>query len=102
MTSVAGQKTLPNGAENRLLAQLAGADLARLESALVPVEMNQGKVLYEVGAQIRDVYFIDQGMISVVYTMDDGTTIELATIGIEGLAGLPVILGADHSTYRHF
>ena len=102
MRNVPRPGLIRSAGKNRLLAQLAKADLERIGAALVPVELHRGYVLYEAGAPIHDVYFIDQGMISVVYTMDDGSTIEVATIGNEGLAGLPVILGADRATHRYF
>jgi CRP-like cAMP-binding protein len=68
---------------------------------LTPVELEQGTVIYHPGQQVLHVLFVDQGMISVVSTMEDGATIEIATIGNEGMAGLGVLLGSETTRYRH-
>lgn len=73
----------------------------RLRRHLQPTELSQGQVLYEAGVPIDEVYFLDQGMISVVSFMENGASIEVGTIGNEGLAGLPVILGVNSVPYRH-
>lgn len=87
--------------QNRLLARLAPKELARLDSVLQPTELEQGQVLYDPGTPLEHVYFVEQGMISVVSTMEDGDTIEVATIGNEGLAGLAAVLGANRVSHRH-
>jgi CRP-like cAMP-binding protein len=50
---------------------------------------------------VEHVYFIDQGMISVVSIMRNGAVIEVGTIGSEGMAGLAVVLGVEAMPYRH-
>lgn len=90
-----------NSTENRLLALLPGENPDRMLSALVPVELEQGQVLYEAATRVDHVYFVDRGMISVVGVMENGASIEVATIGHEGMAGLPVILGVDRVPHRY-
>jgi CRP-like cAMP-binding protein len=87
--------------QNRLLALLPAENLERMRAALTPVEFSQGQVLYEAGSKLEYVYFVDSGMISVVGIMEDGASIELATIGFEGMAGLPVVLGVDRVPHRY-
>jgi CRP-like cAMP-binding protein len=50
---------------------------------------------------VEHVYFMDQGMISVVSNMRNGDSIEVGTIGTEGMAGMSVLLGVDAVPYRH-
>jgi CRP-like cAMP-binding protein len=73
----------------------------RCQRFLQPVEMLRGQILYEAGVPFEYVYFIDQGMISVVSIMQNGASIEVGTIGNEGMAGLALILGVDAVPYRH-
>jgi CRP-like cAMP-binding protein len=91
----------PRPLENQILALLPAEEYQRLRSSLVPVDLPQGQILYEAGATFEHVYFIDRGMISVVSIMEDGSSIEVGTIGNEGLGGLSVILGVNQLPYRH-
>jgi CRP-like cAMP-binding protein len=87
--------------QNQLLRCLPAADQERVRSLLQPVELEQYAVVYEAGQPLESVLFVDQGMISVVSNMENGATIEVATIGNEGLAGLGAILGTETTPYRH-
>lgn len=58
------------------------------------------QVLYEAGAAIDHLYFIEQGVASVLTSMANGTTIEVGMIGIEGVAGLPALLGEEISAQQ--
>jgi CRP-like cAMP-binding protein len=89
----------PHG--NLILAYLPPEEMERLRPRLQPVDLPQGHVLYEANMPVDQVYFVDQGMISVVSIMKNGATIEVGTIGIEGLAGLSVMLGVETVPYRH-
>jgi len=87
--------------ENLILASLSPEEHARFEGKLQPVDLPQGQIMYEASVPIDDVYFIDQGMISVVSVMRNGDTIEVGTIGNEGMIGKWIMLGADSVPYRH-
>jgi CRP-like cAMP-binding protein len=39
-------------------------------------------------------YFMEEGLASVVLTLAGGATVEVGIIGIDGVVGLPIILGA--------
>ncbi len=86
---------------NLILATLTPEEQARFQSKLQPVELEQGKIIYEASVPIDHVYFIDQGMISVVSVMRNGDSIEVGTIGNEGMIGKWIMLGADSVPYRH-
>ena len=91
----------PRPAENQILRALPAAEHDRLRPLLAPVELEQGAVIYHPGQPVQHLLFVDQGMISVVSTMEDGAIIEIATIGNEGLAGSGVLLGVETTRYRH-
>ena len=86
--------------ENHLLAALPTEErehlLPHMERILLPL----GDVIYEADEPIRYVYFPTSGVVSVLCTADDGASIEAATVGMEGMAGIPVFLGVDVSPNR--
>jgi CRP-like cAMP-binding protein len=91
----------PRPAENLILGYLPQEESLRLQPHLQAVELLQGQVLYEAKMPVDYVYFVDQGMISVVSIMQNGSIIEVGTIGTEGMAGLSVVLGVEATPYRH-
>jgi CRP-like cAMP-binding protein len=91
----------PRAGANRLLACLSEPDWERIAPRLTRVDMERKQLVYEPGAPIDYAYFPEQGLISVVTTMHDGSTIEVATIGCEGMSGLPIVFGIDQSPHRH-
>jgi CRP-like cAMP-binding protein len=88
-------------ARNGLLAVLPPSEFERILPRLVPVELERRQVLYEPGTTFRYAYFPEQGLISVVSSMHDGSTIEVGTIGCEGMSGLPLVCGVETSPHRH-
>jgi CRP-like cAMP-binding protein len=101
IVSMSDPVATPRPAENQILRGLPAAEQDRLRPLLTPVELEQGAVIYQPGQPVPYVLFVDEGMISVVSTMEDGATIEIATIGNEGMAGLGVLLGVESTHYRH-
>jgi CRP-like cAMP-binding protein len=82
---------------NRLLRALSPDDLDPLRARLETVPLPQKQTLSSPGTSIDHVYFPQEGMVSLVQPLEDGTTIEVGMIGNEGLVGTPVLLGADSS-----
>jgi CRP-like cAMP-binding protein len=70
-------------------------ELDRLVPQLEHVPLERRMVAYDPLRPITHVYFVETGVISIVSIMRDRTAIETATIGCEGVIGLPVYLGVD-------
>src|SRR5439155_16884747 len=85
---------------NRLLVAIPQEDLERFFSDLHRVSLSLRQVLHEVGAPLEDVYFIEQGVASVLTNMADGSTIEVGMIGMEGMVGMPALLGGKTSVQK--
>ena len=83
---------------NRILLALPRATLQRLSPHLEPVALQQGHVIYHPDSRIEKVYFVNRGLVSLVRTMRDGRTVEIGTVGIEGVTGLAALFGIDNST----
>jgi CRP-like cAMP-binding protein len=87
---------------NAVLARLSPEHLENLRPHLRPVELEVKQVIYQPHQAIQDAYFVETGMISVVSIMEDGRSIEVGTIGREGVAGAVVLLGAKTVPYQYF
>lgn len=79
---------------NRLLAELAPDDFARIASFLEPMAMRTGTTLHEPNARIQHVYFPTSGAVSMIVVTPDGA-IEAGSVGNEGFAGIAALLHAD-------
>ena len=77
----------PAAPGNRLLARLPEADYLRLLPLLKPVKLALNQVLYQARGPIDYAYFPTGAVLSALTVMQDGSAIEVATIGNEGLAG---------------
>jgi CRP-like cAMP-binding protein len=87
-------------AANRLLARLPTAEQERLLPHLQPVDLEFKQVLYQAQGPIDFAYFPTRGVVSALTVMEDGSAIEMANIGNEGMAGLPVLLESEFSPYK--
>jgi len=92
-----GTAATPEDARNRLLLAMPAEERARLLPRLEPFMLEPMQVLAEPDAPIAHVYFPEGGVISLLRRMADGSLIESGTVGLEGMAGLPVFLDVDWS-----
>lgn len=83
--------------ENRVLALLPKSEreriLARCERVVAEAKVN----IFRANAAIGHVYFPLSGMASMVLTSHSGATVEVGTVGNDGMVGLPVYFGAKSS-----
>ncbi len=87
--------------DNRLLAALPSLEQQRLLQALEPVALLLERPVYEPNAPIEYVYFPTRGIISIVNDMEGGT-VEVGTVGREGMVGVPVLLRSTSTPTRAF
>ena len=80
---------------NRILLALPRPDLEQLWSHLEPVDLLYGQVIYRDQEPVTHLYFVDRGLISRVKTMEDGKTVEIGVIGIEGVSGCYTLFGMN-------
>jgi CRP-like cAMP-binding protein len=85
---------------NRLLRSLPLEEYERLLLQLTPVRLRLKQALVEPDVPITHVYFVREGVGSMIATEQEGGDIEVGTVGNEGLIGLPVLHGADTMPYR--
>src|SRR6185437_3911868 len=83
--------------KNRLLTALSLDELSELLETLQPVRLRKKQILYEVGAPLEHIYFIEEGVASVMTVMEDGASSEVGMVGPEGLVGVSALLGGKIS-----
>ena len=87
---------------NRLLNLLPASEYESVQHLLRKVELSQNQVLYEVRGQIDQILFPINAVLSAVTVMEDGDAIEVATVGNEGVSGLPAFAHVTNSPHRVF
>ena len=85
---------------NRILSAMAPEGAERLAPYLEEVSLVQHQVLIEAGRPLTRAYFPHDTLVSLVTMLEDGLNIETATIGREGVAGLPLLVNHEVSPSR--
>lgn len=83
---------------NVLLDALPREERARLP--LIEVALSLGQVLCECDQQLNWAYFPSTSLVSCLYTTRDGTTVETALIGNDGMLGVTLFLAGGASSVR--
>jgi CRP-like cAMP-binding protein len=83
--------------DNRILGALPRKSAERFAVNLETVELLPGTVIGHADAPIEFAYFVHCGLVSLIKTLADGQSIEVGTVGAEGLVGLPVVLSRGHA-----
>jgi CRP-like cAMP-binding protein len=79
--------------QNRLLAALPAEEYQRLLPQMQPVTFTLGQVVYEFGGQLEFVYFPTSSIVSLLYTMENGTSAEMGLTGNDGVVGIALFMG---------
>ena len=90
----------PHSFRNRLLLALPFSDLKRLMPELEQISCEREQVLLDADSSLDHIFFPDSGVVSVVAVYEDGSIIEMATIGREGCTAVQATLGAKSSSVR--
>src|SRR6185295_15930983 len=88
---MAENRNLPT--ENRLLALLPADDWERLLPNLRPVTFSLGEVVYEFGGRLDYVFFPTTSIISLLYTMENGSSAEMGLTVNDGVVGIALFMG---------
>ena len=85
---------------NLLLSAVPEAQLSVLRPYLELISFRPGMVLAEPGDNIRYCYFPNKGMISLLSVTEQGSAIEVAYAGQEGMAGVAAVLGGNDVVHQ--
>jgi CRP-like cAMP-binding protein len=95
-------RSILENTSNRLLHFMSAADRQLLALDLKQVALVQRQTLEKSNQTIEHVYFLEDGIASVVGDSNTFGQIEIGIIGKEGMTGLQVVLGNDRSPYETF
>jgi CRP-like cAMP-binding protein len=79
--------------ENRLLAALPPDEYERLLPNLQQVSFSLGEVVYEFGGHLVYVFFPTTSIVSLLYTMENGSSAEMGLTGNDGVVGIALFMG---------
>ncbi|MBW4038102.1 MAG: Crp/Fnr family transcriptional regulator [Acidobacteria bacterium] len=88
--------------ENRFLSALSNSKRDLLLSHSTPIALPTRFVCYRAEETPRYVYFPTSGMVSVVTSMQDGSSAEVGIVGNEGLVGCLHLIGPAHVSTNAF
>ena len=85
----------PDPKQNRILAALPAGDYERLLPDLELVEMPLGWTMSESGDHVNYLHFPTSGIVSLMYSLEDGSSSETALVGDEGMVGISIFMGGE-------
>jgi CRP-like cAMP-binding protein len=85
---------------NHLLAVIPASEFRELQAHLTTVDLRAKDRLAEPNRAIEAVYFPLDAVLSMAAIDRDEETVEVGSVGCEGMTGLAVLLGAEQSTSR--
>jgi len=81
--------------QNQLIASLPADVQAHLIPGMELVELTTGQVLQEPGGKWRHAYFPVSSILSNIYLLETGGTVETAVMGREGMVSICTLMGGD-------
>ena len=90
---MAARQPSPSSYGNRILDLLPPGEASALAPLLDTSALEQGKVIYRSGQDLTRIYFPQTCCLSAVTIMEDGTGVEIGTVGREGIGGVQAALG---------
>ncbi|HEV7664908.1 MAG TPA: Crp/Fnr family transcriptional regulator [Chloroflexota bacterium] len=85
---------------NHVLAALPPKVLERLTPQLTHRRVDHGEILLYADEAVDQVYFPTSGVFSLVVKGENGSAVEAAVVGREGLLGSAAVLGSGQSTFE--
>jgi CRP-like cAMP-binding protein len=98
----AGERTNPAGKPvcNAILLSIPDEEFAAIRPHLHYVSLPQRLSLQEASRTLVDAYFLNRGMVSLVFTTQKGESVEVGVVGNEGFTPIPVAAGLRRSPHR--
>src|SRR3984893_12798947 len=79
--------------KNDILRALLNSEYKHLSPQLEHVHLQRGEVIYQADQRIDYVYFPETAVVAMMDRCEDGGTVEVGTIGHEGMVGINIFLG---------
>lgn len=88
--------------DNRVLRSLPSEEMELLRPELERVPLKFKQPIQDVDQPLSHLWFPRSGVLSMVSEMEDGSVVEVATVGREGFAGVSIVLEAREMAQRIF
>jgi len=85
---------------NALLGALRGEERTHLFAQLEAVPLTLGQILCEAGEPFTHAYFPVEGIVSILYVMENAASAEIAVVGNEGMIGVALFMGGQSTLSR--
>jgi CRP-like cAMP-binding protein len=85
---------------NRILASLPSDEQSRILTHARFIRLERNTRISEVGARIAHCYFFIDAVANIVSSFEDGRSVDVGLIGIEGMSDVSVLLGGRESLHR--
>ena len=86
--------------DNKLLTALPAQTKENVFPHMKLVDLPLGKILYESGDALQNVYFPTDSIVSLLYVMESGASAEISVVGNEGIVGIAVFMGGKSTPSR--
>jgi CRP-like cAMP-binding protein len=98
----AGERTNPAGkpVSNAILLSIPEQEFDAIRPHLQFVCLPQRLRLQEANRKLEEAYFLNTGMVSLVFTTQKGESVEVGVVGNEGFTPIPVAAGLRRSPHR--
>ena len=86
--------------QNSLFMSIPDKDWMRLFPFVESIELPLGMVLYERDVKMTHVYFPSTAIVSLLYSLENGSSAEIAIVGSEELVGISILMGGESTSSR--
>ncbi|CCM78489.1 helix-turn-helix domain-containing protein [Rhizobium mesoamericanum] len=93
-------KKVSRAQKNLVLSALSIREHGFIRPFLKPVQLNKGEVLEQQFEEIRTIFFIETGVVSVIASSLGGSQVEVGLIGHEGVTGTGLLEGDWSTPYK--
>lgn len=85
---------------NTLLLSIPADEFNGVRQELERVELPQYMILHEPRQKLESVYFLNSGMVSLVFKTREGESVEVGVVGKEGFTPIPALAGLRSSPHQ--
>jgi len=98
----AGERSNSKGkpVANNLLLSIPDEEFNGVRPDLEHVELPQYTILHEPRQKLESVYFLNSGMVSLVFKTRDGESVEVGVVGKEGFTPIPALAGLRSTPHQ--
>ena len=97
-----GERTNSEGkpVANNILRAIPDAEFQAMRHELQHVDLPQHTVLHEPRQKLEWIYFLNSGMVSLVFRTKDEESVEVGVVGNEGFTPIPAVAGLRSSPHQ--